>query len=179
MTDAYLGQIKLFAGDFAPNFWAFCEGQSMTILDNQALYAVIGTTYGGDGINTFSLPDLRSKVPIHKGQGLALTNRQLGEFGGEQANILGEHNMPGHNHAVNASTSAANTTSPAGNSIATFPTGRGNQTIPGQRPYNDAGAGQDFDSSALAYSGGGQAHLNIQPVLGLHFIICLNGIFPN
>lgn len=137
--EPFLGEIDLFAGNFAPRNWARCEGQILPIAQNQALYSLLGTTYGGDGRTTFALPDLRGRTPVGPGQGPGLSNRQLGQKGGIENVTLTTAQMPSHNH-----------------------------TMPG--PYI---------SNATENTGGGQSHNNMQPFLGLHYAIALQGLYPS
>lgn len=170
----YLGEIKMFAGNFAPTGWALCDGQLLPIAQNQALFALLGTTYGGDGITTFALPDLRGRVPIHAGTGTGLSARQLGEMGGQESVVLTTQQLPSHTHtATIAADSTVSTTDspqralPARNAAST--------------PSYGTSANSTLASTAVAVgsTGGGQAHPNMQPYTCVYFIIALQGIFPS
>lgn len=170
MSDPYLGEIRVFGFSFAPLNWAFCHGQLVPIAENPALFMVIGTTYGGDGVNTFALPDTRGRIPIHQGQGLGLSSYVIGQSFGAESVTLTTPQLPSHGHTLLASVSGARTTTPTNNVL-----GSGEADI-----YNrDTTATLAASSSAVAMSGGGQPHANIQPILGLNFCICLAGIFPS
>lgn len=154
MADPFVGEIRMFAGSFAPNGWAFCGGQLMAISQNTALFSLLGTYYGGDGKSTFALPDLRDRVPIHQGQGPGLTQRNLGEQGGSPTVTLSGAELPTHAHPV--STAAATTNQAAGG----VPAAGGHYVgvgTPGNAPL---------------------PHDNRSPYLGLSFIIALQGVFP-
>lgn len=172
MAEPYIGEIRMFAGNFAPRNWAFCEGQTLNIADNDALYSLLGTTYGGNGQTTFGLPDMRGRLPINQGHGPGLTSRILGQKGGVEYVTLTVDQMPEHQHNPQASTVDANQSQPIGTVLANTATNL----------YTEAEDGfpsaVDMNSSMLVQQGGNQKHLNIQPVLGLNFIISLQGIYP-
>jgi microcystin-dependent protein len=161
----------MFGGNFAPAGWAFCDGSLMAISENEALFQLIGTTYGGDGQETFGLPDLRGRLPIHMGQGPGLTNRTLAENGGSESVTLTVNQMPGHAHAFLGSANSASALSPAGAVVAS----------PTSIDLYRAGATPDqaMASNAISPVGGSQPHENIQPFLCVSFIISLFGIFPS
>lgn len=165
MAQPYVGEIRMFAGNFAPAGWMFCEGQLLPISENETLFQLIGTTYGGDGQSTFALPDLRGRLPIHQGNGFILA-----ETGGAEEITLTVSQIPAHTHALVAAALPGNQTSPAGNVLAnSF-----NIT-----PYiNDAPAA-NMSATAIAPTGGSQPHTNFQPYLCVDFIISLFGIFPS
>ena len=176
--DPLLGQIILFAGNFAPRDWAFCHGQHLAISQNAALFAILGTMYGGDGRTTFALPDLRGRVPIGAGHGPGLTDRGQGTTGGAEAHTLTSAQMPSHTHAAQldlfGSSDRAITGAPGGNVPAT--SGRTDIYAPANNPVAmDSGAAQ----ATVAAEGGGQPHNNMQPYCALNYIICLYGIFPS
>lgn len=163
MAEPYLAEIRLFSFDFAPPGWALCNGQVMPINQNQALFALLGTTYGGDGRITFALPDLRGRAAMHVGQG-----HSLGERGGEQAHTLTVSGLPTHGHAVLARTDPATTRVPTGNLPALAP------------DLYTAGAGSTaLHSASLDGVGGSQAHENRQPYLTVSYCIALQGVFPS
>jgi microcystin-dependent protein len=169
MTQPYLGEIRMFAGNFAPVGWAFCDGAIISIAENDSLYALIGTTYGGDGQQTFALPDLRGRIPLHQGTGPGLATRIIGELAGsEQVTLLSNH-LPNHGHDLMANTAAATVDAPAGKVLAA---GTGVNLF--------APAAQDTDMAAvsLTNTGGGQSHENMMPSLCVSFIIALSGIYP-
>lgn len=165
MAQPYVGEIRMFAGNFAPAGWMFCEGQLLPISENETLFVLIGTTYGGDGQSTFALPDLRGRIPIHQGNGFILA-----ETGGAEEITLTVSQVPAHSHPMVASTSAGDQISPVGN----LPAQSFNVT-----PYiNDAPTGS-MNAAAIGPTGGSQPHANFQPYLCLSFIISLFGIFPS
>lgn len=171
---AYVGEIRMFAGNFPPNGWAFCQGQTLSIAENEVLFQLIGTTYGGDGQSTFNLPNLASRIPIHMGTGPDGTTYQIGEMAGTEQETLSTNQIPAHNHPLIASTSAS-TLSPA-NALLTVPT----STQQGIEPYNNAVApATPLHPSTVLPAGGSQPHENTQPFLCINFIISLFGIFPS
>ena len=179
MSDPFLGQIVMFAGNFAPRGWAFCDGQFLAISQHQSLFSILGTVYGGDGRTTFALPDLRGRVGLHPGTGPGLSARQLGQKGGVEQVPLGVNQMAPHSHTgedlvVKASSSRADSTNPMNNSHAL--TGVGNI-------YRDADPNVAMRANTVAgstgLSGGGQPHINMPPFLGVHFIIAIQGLYPS
>lgn len=169
MSNPFIGEIRLFGGNFAPQGWAFCNGQLQAINDNTALFSLIGTTYGGDGQSTFALPDLRGRVPIHQGQGAGLSSRTLGETGGSESVTLTLAQMPVHSHSLNASTAAASAAAGPGGVLATPTTqiyGTGTPTTP-------------MDAAEVTPVGANQPHQNMAPYQAVNFIIALFGIFPS
>ncbi|MBP1977892.1 phage tail protein [Cohnella thailandensis] len=172
--DPFVGEIRLFAGTFAPYGWAFCDGQSMNIRDYMALASVIYVTYGGDGQTTFKLPDLRGYAPMNWGAGEGLTPRIIGVTGGEPAIALTEEQIPEHTHAPNAQTSS-NTANPQGAvwaAAATAKEGDGGSAV---RPMTER---VPMNAQSIQPSGGGEPHNNRQPYVAIPFIISLGGIFP-
>lgn len=169
--DGYIGEIKMFAGNFAPRNWAFCDGAILPIQSNQALFAILGTTYGGNGITTFALPDMRGRVPIHCGnsQGPGLTPRILGEQAGAESVSLNITNLPAHSHNINASTAAGTTSNPSG----AFPANTGSL----DKEYGSS-ANVIMNPTAVAPVGNNIPVPIMQPYSGVNFIICLTGIFP-
>ena len=165
--EGFIGQVKWFAGNFAPRGWANCDGQLLPINTNQALFSILGTTYGGDGRTTFALPDMRGRSPMHEGNGPGLSNRALGAKGGSQTEVLGTHHLPSHSHNAMASSSTGSANRVDDRAVAAM-----------RRGYA-AAADAAMDASAVANSGGSQAHNNEPPNLGVHCIIALTGIFPS
>lgn len=177
MSDAYLGEVRLFAGNFAPNGWAFCVGQLLPIASNNALFSLLGTAYGGDGTTTFALPDMRGRAPLQAGQGNGLTLRKVGESGGESSVALTLQALPSHNHQALGVAAAGSTNIPTGGYWAEWPPGGHHGT---QSPlYTAAAPDSAMSPSALSSAGVGQPHNNRQPYLGVNFIICLQGAVPN
>jgi microcystin-dependent protein len=164
MAEPYVGEIRVFAGNFAPAGWALCDGSTLAISTNEALYALIGTTYGGDGQSTFALPDLRGRVPIHTGPGYS-----LGQVGGTETVTLMSQNLPVHSHTSNAS--AANATS-------SDPTGRFWATNNDYRCYSNATPNTSFAPAAIGAAGGSEPHDNMMPFLTVSYIIALEGVYP-
>ena len=171
--DPFIGQIILFAGNFAPRGWAFCDGQLLPISQNSALFAILGTTYGGDGITTFALPDLRGRVAINPRQGPGLSDYRLGESGGTQTNTLTTSNLPAHSHTLNASNQPASTTSPDGAYLGQSATFSGGTNIYGTTPDTT------MAHAAIGNTGGNIPVNNLQPFLCVNFIIALVGVFPS
>ncbi len=165
----YVGEIRMFAGNFAPNGWMFCEGQSMPISENEVLFQLIGTTYGGDGEETFNLPNLASRVPIHMGTGPDGTTYQIGEMAGTEQETLSTQQIPNHTHNLIGSTAAAATRDPVGNCFA---------TAAGDL-YNTVFDSIPMSNQSIQPAGGSQPHENTQPFLCINFIISLFGVFPS
>ncbi len=175
--EGFIGEIRFFAGNFAPRSWAFCEGQLLAIAQNQALFSILGTTYGGDGRTTFALPDLRGRAPISPGTGPGLPSVQLGERSGTVTASLTTINLPSHNHSftVKASSDDGNTPDPTNNYLANAKT-FDNDFISGDSAptlVDLAGGG------ATGFTGNSQPFSIRNPYLGVHAIVCLQGIFPS
>lgn len=176
MSDGFIGEIRMFAGNFAPRSWAFCDGQLLAVSQNDALFSLLGTTYGGDGRTTFALPDLRGRVPVHKGTGPGLTFRNLGSSGGAEEVTLTTGQLPTHSHddaGLRATGNPADTSDPTGNSL-------GLASIYSSAPP-DVGlsAGSVLADSNTGPAGSSQAHTNMPPFQAVNFIICLFGIYPS
>jgi microcystin-dependent protein len=173
--DPIIGSIFLFAGTFAPKGWALCNGQIMSISQNTALFSILGTTYGGDGMRTFALPDLRGRAPVHQGNGPGLQAVQLGEVSGTPTTTLLLTNLPAHTHTLNASTNPGSSPSPAGAVLAGFGT-----SLPPAGPYTASHAPNVLLSPAAIGVSGQNAPISItQPTLAMNYIIATQGIFPS
>ena len=170
MSEPFVGEIRMFGFNFAPQGWAQCNGQLLPISQNTALFSLLGTTYGGDGRTTFALPDMRSRVPVCQGQGPGHSSYAEGQAGGAETVTLAAAQMPGHTHPVKASSSAAASDQPEGRALA-----RSASHIYTAKP--DASTVMNADM--LGDAGGSQPHDNIQPYLAVNFCIALSGIFPS
>ncbi|KQV59377.1 phage tail protein [Duganella sp. Root336D2] len=170
MAERYIGEIRMFSGNFAPVGWAMCNGQLLPIAQNTALFSILGTTYGGNGKTNFALPDLRQRIPMHAGSGPGLSPRDLGEQGGAATATLTALEMPSHSHGMTASSATASVQSPANAMLA--------KPVTISAPYHDATAIAPSAAGPLGTAGGGGAHNNLQPYLVVNFIIALSGIFP-
>jgi microcystin-dependent protein len=167
MSTPFLAELRIFSFGFPPKGWALCDGQLLPINQNQPLFSLLGTTYGGDGRVNFALPNLQSRVPMHMGSG-----HILGERGGEQAHTLSISELPTHTHSANATSATSNASppTPVGNILADS-----NPAL----AYNSPTSLVAMNAATLANAGGSQAHLNMQPFLALNFCIALQGIFPS
>lgn len=188
-----IGEIRAFAANFAPRGWALCEGQLVSIAQNDALYSILGTTYGGDGRTTFALPDLRGRVPISAGTGPGLTTRRLGSRSGTEVNYLNVNQMPGHSHVaawtqtagvatMPASTDAATSEEPGPNLHMSLAEAGGNSYIYGNGTPDtslQSGTATVLGNVTLNNTGGNKACNNIQPYLTIHWIICMIGDYPS
>lgn len=170
--------IVLFGGNFAPKGWAFCAGQLQSIAQNAALFSLLGTTYGGDGVTTFALPNLQSRVPIGSGQGPGLTNRELGEISGSETVTLLISNLPQHNHLITCNGASGDQGLPTSAFWAGALQDRSSGVFV-DTPYSQATPTATMAPTALSLVGGSQPHPNQQPYLGLNYIIALVGIFPS
>ena len=171
MSEPFIGEIRIFSCTFAPLDWAFCNGQVLNISQNNALYSVLGATFGGDGRTTFGLPNLQGRAPMDFGQGTGLTARGMGQVGGEPTATLTTAQMPSHTHAANAST-AAGAADPT-NAIWSQCSGRGAKAY-----ATTATTTTPMNTAALSPTGGAAAHNNLMPYLVLNFCIALAGFFP-
>lgn len=176
MSDPFLGEVRMFGGNFAPQNWALCNGQLLSIAQNSALFSLLGVTYGGDGQTTFGVPDMRGRLPISQGQGPGLTQRVMGEKAGAETVTLMTPNMPAHSHSLNVYNTAATTSAPGPTVLPAVPTGAGKiYVVAGSLPVNPA----QFAAEAVSMSVGNQPHSNLMPALCVSFIIALQGIFPS
>ena len=166
--EPYIGEIRMFGGDFAPLDWAFCDGRLISIAENDALFNLIGTTYGGDGIETFALPNLMGRVPIHQGQSPGMSNYVLGEMGGVENVTLTLDQIPAHNHLFDVSTIAATASNPSQSLL-----GNGTANLFIRDTVTD-----QMNANSVAHAGGNQPHENMMPYLGINFIIALYGVWP-
>lgn len=180
MAEAFIGEIRMFGGNFAPRNWAFCNGQLMPISQNSALFSLLGTFYGGDGRSTFALPDLQGRVPLGFGHGNGLSAHTLGQKGGEQAVTLTVAQMPGHGHGTSTTTHCV--TGGGNNNVAAgnfWSKDAGTQAATYHAGPADGVMATDAVTTALEKTGGSQPHDNMQPYLAINFIICLFGLFPS
>jgi microcystin-dependent protein len=166
MSEPFLAEIRMLSFDFAPRGWASCDGQLLPINQNQALFSLLGTTYGGDGRVSFGLPDLRSRVPIHVGN-----SHPLGSRSGQESHTLGAAEIPPHGHAFNAASASGDSPTPPGNALAQF----ANAYVP---PSVSSSSLVMLRDDSVGNAGGSQAHNNLQPSLVIRFGIALQGIFP-
>ena len=164
MGTPYVGEIRMFAGNFAPAGWAFCQGQTLPISENDVLFNLIGTTYGGDGQTTFNLPNLASQVPVHVGPGFV-----QGQSGGTESVTLTTSQIPAHSHVPQCSNAAGTAASPANDVWA----------VSGSNLYTDSAPNVNMDPAAIGSAGGSQPHDNMVPFLVINFIISLFGVFPS
>ncbi len=182
MSDAFIGEIRLFTGNYAPENWHICDGSLLNINQYSTLYAVIGTVYGGNGTTTFGIPQLQGVVPIHQGQGVGLSPRSMGQTGGATAVALSTANLPAHSHTFSATTNAATSASLNPNSTlaAVQPAANGDKRafyLPGTGTTGTL-APFTLATGAVGPVGGSQPHPNVMPTFTLNYIIALNGIFP-
>lgn len=168
MGQPYVGEIRMFGGNFAPVGWAFCDGQLLPISENDTLFNLIGTTYGGDGQSTFALPDLRGRIPVHQGQLAGGTSYMLGEMGGVENVTLTTQQIPSHTHSPNAQTGAGNQSSPQG----------GVWAFSNLTQFNNIPPNVNMAAQAIQPAGGSQPHENMMPFTAVSFIISLYGLYP-
>ena len=169
MSEPFVGEVRMFGGNFAPRGWAFCDGQLLAVSQNDALFSLLGTIYGGDGRTTFGLPDLRGRVPIHQGQGPGLSERRLGSKGGAESVTVTTSQLPSHSHTLQGSTTLATEEGPGGNVTA-----QTESSVYGTETPLSAMA-----ADTIGAVGGSQSHTNVMPFLCVHFIIALFGIYPS
>ena len=172
MSEPFIAEIRIFAGNFAPRGWAFCNGQLLPIAQNTALFSLIGTTYGGDGRTTTALPNMEGRTPMHPGRGPGLTARRLGERIGIETVTLNSVQIPSHNHTMLKSDDPGISNLPSGNAF-------GRSSNPVAQVYGDSVTNGTATAGLLDNSGGSQAHNNMQPYLSLSFIIALVGLYPS
>lgn len=170
MSEPFVGEIRMFAGNFAPRGWAFCDGQLLAVSQNDALFSLLGTIYGGDGRTTFGLPDCRGRIPLHAGHGPGLSQRRLGAKGGAEKVTVTTNQLPSHTHPLKGSTGNGLLPDPEGNLLA------GSAVL---EPYEQEVPSVPMASSAITNLGGSRSHTNLQPYLCIHFIIALFGIYPS
>ena len=165
----FVGQIRIFAGNFAPQGWVFCDGQLLSIAENSVLFALIGTTYGGDGVNTFAVPDLRGRLPIDKGQGPSTSSYVIGQSGGVENVTLTTQQIPSHAHTVSATGNPGSTDKPSNAVPALYPDGI---------PVDGINISGTMNPASISNTGGSQPHNNVKPYVAVRYIIALFGIFP-
>ena len=174
MSEPFIGEIKIVGFNFAPRGWAKCDGAILPIASNTALFSLLGTVYGGDGRTSFALPDLRGRVPIHYGNGPGVSNYNMGQRGGVEEVTLTAAQMPAHSHTVRATKDEGTEGGPAGKYLAA---GHGQETIYKSMP--DTAKFKDMASGMIQPTGGSLPHTNVQPYLGVNFVIALTGVFPS
>ncbi len=173
MTTPYVGEIRLFGGTFAPNGWMFCDGALLPISEYDTLFTLIGTTYGGDGQETFALPDLRGRVPMHQGQGPGLSQRVLGERSGTETVTLVPSQLPIHTHVATANSGAGSSAAPGNNVWA------GNSNTAALQFTASTASPANMNSASVSPVGGSQPHENRMPFVAVNYIISLFGVFPS
>jgi microcystin-dependent protein len=173
MSEPFIGQIMQFGGNFAPRGWALCNGQLQSIAQNSALFSILGTTYGGDGITTFALPDLRGRLPMHPGNGPGLTPRQLGEASGTETVTLTTSQMPAHTHAVACVSNTLSTQARPGGNLP------GPENAPNADVWSNSPADSTMSPAMIVPTGGSQPVSVMPPYLCVNFIIALEGIYPS
>ncbi len=172
MSSPYIGEIRMFGGNFAPAGWMFCDGQLLPISENSTLFTLIGTTYGGNGTTTFALPNLQGRLPVHMGNNVG-NNFVLAQLGGVESVTLTTNQIPQHSHALMATSNAASTTAPSSSVLP------GRTALATVTPYGSDAPIVATSPAAISTVGGSQAHSNMQPYLCINFIISLFGVFPS
>lgn len=170
MSEPFVGEIRMFAGNFAPRGWAFCDGQLLAVSQNDALFSLLGTIYGGDGRTTFGLPDLRGRLPMHAGTGPGLPPRRLGAKEGAENVTLTVNQLPSHSHPINATTNAAGGNSPQDGLVGDSPS---------VDLFSESAPSVGLSGNAVTAVGGNRPHTNLMPFLCVNFIIALFGIYPS
>ena len=170
MSEPFVGEIRIFAGNFAPRGWAFCDGQLLAVSQNDALFSLLGTIHGGDGRTTFGLPDMRGRIPIHAGSGPGLSPRTLGTKAGAEKVTVTINQLPPHTHNIRTSTAAGTENNPAGEFLG---------ASPNVRLFRPATPNSSLNAASISSVGGSQSHSNLMPFLCVHFIISLFGIYPS
>lgn len=170
MSEPFVGEIRMFAGNFAPRGWAFCDGQLLAVSQNDALFSLYGTIYGGDGRTTFGLPDMRGRIPLHEGTGPGLSPRRLGSKAGAENEALTTNQLASHSHDFNANTTTADKATPAGNILA-------DPVV--IEFYDQVDQNSSLASTSIANTGGSRPHTNLMPTLCVNFICALFGIYPS
>lgn len=179
-VDPLLGEIMMFAGNFAPRGWAFCDGQLLAIAQNEALFALLGTIYGGDGRSSFGLPDLRGRAPIHAGNGPGLSSYRIGQRGGAETTTLTSAHLPSHSHALRGSTKEAIQAHPLEAALPTGPTNSRGRTTPLYATHQaNEPPTENMHTASIGNTGGSQPFNNIMPYLTVNFCIALQGTFPS
>lgn len=171
MSEPFTAEIRIFAGNFAPRGWAFCNGQLLPISQNTALFSLIGTTYGGDGRTTTALPNLKGRSPMHPGRGPGLTSRRLGQRGGVEMVSLSEAQMPNHTHTMQAAINPGNEDDPASTTYLARPVGAS--------LYHLSSSKVAMSQASIPNTGGSQPHNNMQPYITMNYIIALVGLYPS
>jgi len=170
MSEPFVGEIRMFAGNFAPPGWAFCDGQLLAVSQNDALFSLLGTIYGGDGRTTFGLPEMRGRVPIHAGSGPGLSPRQLGAKLGSEKETPTVNQIPSHTHKIKVSSAAGTQNNPGGEFLG---------ASPNVRLFRPGTPNSALDAKSTSNVGGSQSHSNVMPFICIHFIIALFGIYPS
>jgi microcystin-dependent protein len=173
MSEPFIGQITMFGGNFAPRGWALCDGQLQSISANSALFSILGTTYGGDGVSTFGLPDLRSRVPMHAGTGPGLSNRRLGTKAGHETVTLTTNQMPSHNHSVACVDNVESTKAQPGGHVP------GPERAANADVWNDTTPDNTMAATMIGNTGGGQPVNTLPPYQVVNFIIAMQGVYPS
>lgn len=175
MSEPFIGEIRMFAGNFAPKNWSFCDGQILAISQNDALFSLIGAYYGGNGRTSFALPDMRGRIPVHQGKGPGLTKRIIGSRYGSETERLNASHIPNHHHTFNATTDIADSSYPTDNVLAA--------QNDGDKLYapkaEDQSKFESLHDNTISYTGGNKSHSNMMPSLCINFIIAMHGIYPN